>query len=274
MRSIISINADPVRFVADMGISRPLIVSSHERSGSHFLINSVALNSLYSNDPHFDFDLMPLGSFLNFHDRNQVKEFLGGLAKHHCASVVKNHFAAEFFLESDGSLMLNGVAKFLYIVRNPIDVMLSYHRFINHFTWHQGPKVKETIDFLKSAPEGQMLRYQSRQVVDILDRWKSHLLGWLKVAKENPQDVLVVAYRDLDQTHEAVTKTILSFLGVDSPEAIVRPGHAEKTVHVPELRTTSLEQREAIRRAIVEKLGDDAVIGSLFPDLYAQAVAA
>lgn len=274
MRSIISITAESVRFVADMSLGWPLVVCGHERSGTHFLINSIAKNSAYSNDPHLDFDLMPLGSFFNFYDRTQIKGFFTELAKHHCASIVKSHFAAEFFLESDGRPLLDGLAKILYIARNPVDVMLSYHRFINHFSWHQGPRLDETIDFLQASPQGQMLRYQSRQADTILDRWTAHLLGWLKAAKENASHILVITYRDLDQNHEAVTKTALSFLALDPPAAIVRPGRAEKTVHVPELRSTSAEEREAIRRLIVEKLGRNEVIENLFPDLYVRAEAA
>ena len=56
--------------------------------------------------------------------------------------------------------------------------------------------------------------------------------------------------------------------GVALTAPFIRPARAEKTVHVPELRTTSAEEREAIRRSIVEKLGTNEVIENLFPELY------
>lgn len=268
MRTIIKIDAEPIRFTADTSIERPVMVCSHERSGTHFVINSVANNSLFSNDPYIDYDLMPLGSFLNFYDRKSVKTFFTHISKYNCASILKCHFAAEFFLEYDGSFMLNGISKILYIVRNPVDVILSYHRFINHFSWHQGPKVKNTVDFLNAAPEGQMLRYQSVQTGTILDRWKVHLLGWLKIAAENESNILLIKYQDLDQNHELVTKKILSFLNLDAPDVIIRPERVQKTIHIPEFRTISIEEREQIRRSIIEKLGHIEAIEHLFPELY------
>ena len=268
MRSIIKIDAEPVRFIADTSIEMPVMVCSHERSGTHFVINSIANNSVLSNDPYLDYDLMPLGSFLNFYDRKSTKTFFTQLSKHHCASIVKCHFASEFFLEHDGSFMLNGISKILYIVRNPVDVMLSYHRFINHFSWHRGPKIKDTIDFLTAAPEGQMLRYQNAQAATILDRWKVHLLGWLKTAAENQSNILLIKYQDLDQHHQQVTKKILSFLNRDAPEIIVRPERIQKTIYVPEFKTISIDQKEQIRNCIVEKLGRVEAIENLFPELY------
>lgn len=268
MRSVIKIDAEPVRFIADTTVEMPVMVCSHERSGTHFVINSIANNSAFSNDPYLDYDLMPLGSFLNFYDRRSVKTFFTHLSKFNCATVVKCHFASEFFLESDGGFLLHGLSKILYIVRNPVDVMLSYHRFIDHFSWHQGPKLKNTIDFLNAAPEGQMLRYQNVQTDTILERWKAHLLGWLKAAAENESHILLIKYRDLDENYEQVTKKILTFLNVAAPDVIVRPERVSKTIYVPDFTTISIDEKEAIRNCIVAKLGHMEAIENLFPELY------
>jgi hypothetical protein len=268
MRSIVKIDAEPVRFIADSSVQMPVMVCSHERSGTHFLINSIAANSCFSTDPFLNYDLMPLGSFLNFYDRNSVKAFFARLVDYKCASIVKSHFACEFFLDQGKNFMLSGMSKILYVVRNPVDVMLSYHRFINYFPWQQGPKIKQAIDFLNAAPEGQMLRYQSAQGGTILDRWKLHLLGWLRTAAQNESNILVIRYEDLDRNHEFVVKKILSFLNVDVPEVIIRPERMPRTIHVPEFKPVSLEEKEKIRACIVEKLGDMETIRNLFPELY------
>lgn len=268
MRSIKTIDVDPARIIADTAISIPVMVCAHERSGTHFLMNSIANNSRFSNDPFLNYDLMPLGSVLNFYDRKEVKAFFTRLAEHNCASIVKSHFAARFFLDQDQRFMLDGIVKTLYIARNPVEVMLSYHRFINHFSWHQGPKKRLAIDFLNAAPEGQMLRYQSGQADTILERWKLHLLGWVRTAAENDANVLVIRYQDLDHDHEAVMKRILSFLGIDSPQSIRRPNGILDTIYVPQFQMVLVEEREAIRKSIVEKIGYMEAIGNLFPELY------
>lgn len=268
MRSINNINTDPIRFIADTEIPIPVMVCSHERSGTHFLMNSIADNSRYSNDPFLNYDLKPLGSFLNFHDKKDVKTFFERLTERRCASIVKSHFSAAFFLEHDEEFILNDLLKILYIVRNPVEVMLSYHRFIKHFPWHEGPKTQRAITFAGAAPEGQMLRYQSGQADSILERWKLHFLGWLKVAAENKANVRVINYQDLVRDHSIVTGQVLSFLGVDCPDVVIKPDRTTKTVHIPEFRVISFEEREELRKFIVERIGYIEAIESLFPELY------
>lgn len=268
MRSINKIDVDSVRFATDTDVPTPVMVCSHERSGTHFLINSIAKNSCFRNDPHLNFDFMPLGSFLNFYDRNSVKAFFCHLAEKSCASIVKSHFAAQFFFDDDNNFMLNHICKTLYIVRNPVDVMLSYHRFINYVSWHEGPKLEPTIDFLNAAPEGRMLRYQGGQIGTILERWKVHLLAWLDAATENQANVLTVKYQDLDRVHEVETKKVLSFIGIESPDFIIRPDRVVRTTYIPPNRVVSFAEREQIRKSIVEKIGYVQAIENLFPELY------
>jgi Sulfotransferase domain len=270
MRAIVEIRTDPVSLVSDTRVSLPVMVCSHERSGTHFLINSIADNSLYSNEPFLRFDQVPLGSFLNFHDAREVRAFFERLAKYSCASVIKNHFAAGFFIDKKGRFILEGLCKTIYIVRNPIDVMLSYHRFIDYFSWHEGPKKKHTFDFLSTAPEGQMLRYQNSQIDTILERWKSHVLGWLKLTEENSSNVLLVKYRDLDESHADTTRKVLSFLGLDHQEAIVRPGRMLKTIHIPDWRGTPFEERERIREYVCKWIDRTDAIKDLFPEIHEQ----
>ncbi len=208
MRTISTLEIDPLRFASDSEIALPVMVSSHERSGTHFVINSIANNSAFRNDPHLNYDTTPLGSFHNFHDSQAVLSFFGYLCEQKCASVIKSHFSPGFFLDDSGKLLLSGLCKTIYIARNPLEAMISYHRFVNYFPWYEGPRAKRPIDFLKAAPEGRMLRYQSMQVDTILERWAFHFLSWLAIAAANPNDVLVVNYKDLDRDHAAETKKI------------------------------------------------------------------
>jgi hypothetical protein len=271
MRAIVEIKTDPVRFVSDKRVSLPVMVCSHERSGTHFLINSIAGNSFHTNNPYLRYDLVPLGSFLNFHDAKEVQAFFERLAQHSCASIVKCHFAAGFFLGKQRRFLLDGLCKIIYIVRDPIEIMLSYHRFINYFAHHEGPKRSDALDFLVTAPEGQMLRYQDGQVSTILDRWQAHLLGWLELAEENSSNVLVVKYEDLDRNHADVTRKVLSFLGLSHPDVIQRPDRIGQTVHIPNVREIPFELREKIREYISGRIGSARVVKDLFPEVWKQA---
>ncbi|MGO9134995.1 MAG: sulfotransferase domain-containing protein [Methylovirgula sp.] len=269
MRTISTLEIDPLRFASDSEIALPVMVSSHERSGTHFVINSIANNSAFRNDPHLNYDTTPLGSFHNFHDSQAVLSFFGYLCEQKCASVIKSHFSPGFFLDDSGKLLLSGLCKTIYIARNPLEAMISYHRFVNYFPWYEGPRAKRPIDFLKAAPEGRMLRYQSMQVDTILERWAFHFLSWLAIAAANPNDVLVVNYKDLDRDHAAETKKILGFIGCACPKTVTRPDPYVRTVRVPAQPPVSDVEREEIRKAVIDKIGDCAPVSRFFPELYA-----
>ena len=59
----------------DSSHSNPLVVASHERSGTHFLINSIHENSKYTNSPILNFDLCPIGDFVNFYSNESIEKF-------------------------------------------------------------------------------------------------------------------------------------------------------------------------------------------------------
>ena len=103
-----------------------ILVSSHERSGTHFLINSITMNTDYRNDPVVDFDIFPVGSFVNFTQPASVADFFNTLNEKNCASVVKSHFSADFFLDFDGKYILPENVRTVYIVRNPVDTLSSF----------------------------------------------------------------------------------------------------------------------------------------------------
>lgn len=268
MGSIAKIEIRDIRFFTDPEIASPAVVCSHERSGTHFLINSIAKNSAFHNDPWLDYDYDPLGSFHNFHDPKAVKNFFGRLSEEKCASIIKSHFTAPFFLGEPNEFLLPGLCKILYIARNPIDVMLSFRRYVEHCAWDEGPSSKSVSDFFNAAPRGRMLRYQCCETGSILERWKEHFLGWFDLAAANPEHVLLVKYDNLDRDHANETRRILDFLGCKPPETITRPSRFFQIIYVPPVAPLALTEREPLRQAIVEKLGFCEPIAEMFPELY------
>lgn len=268
MGSIAKIQIQDIRFLTDPAIAAPVMVCSHERSGTHFLMNSIARNSAFHNDPWLDYDYDPLGSFHNFHDCKAVKSLFGRLSEDKCASIIKSHFAASFFVGEENEFLLPGLCKTLYIARNPIDVMLSFRRYVEYCAWDEGPRAKSVADFFNAAPRARMLRYQSSENGSILERWKKNFLGWLDLAAANREHVLVVKYDDLDRDHANETRRVLDFLGCKAPETIARPSRFFQIIYVPPVAPLPPGERELLRRAIAEKLGFCEPVAVMFPELY------
>ncbi len=80
----------------------PIIVVSHERSGTHFLMNSIARGYGYTSAPWIDLDYnqMPI----NFFHPPAIAGALEKLADQRIASIVKSHHASTFF---DGILIVS-----------------------------------------------------------------------------------------------------------------------------------------------------------------------
>ncbi|HMK90457.1 MAG TPA: sulfotransferase domain-containing protein [Methylocystis sp.] len=203
---------------------------SHERSGTHFLMNTIGHNSIYCSNPWVDFDIHPLAAILNFHSPRSISSFFEALYNIHCASLVKSHFPACFFYLRNDFFLKNNI-KFVYIYRNPVDVMISYKRFIDTCPWSEGPKKSTVAEFALSAPEGQMMRYQNSQESSLVARWEDHVSGWLKAA-EREDNVLCVSYHDLKDDFENEHARIFSFLELPRDHKPIYPDYHRDVIEV------------------------------------------
>jgi hypothetical protein len=185
---------------------------------------------------------------------------------HRCASIIKNHFAAEFFLNEEGEFVVRDLCKVLYIVRNSVDVMISFNKYVNHMRWHEGPKNRSAAEFASTPPEGRMLPYQYAQAPSILERWKRHVLGWTKIAESNP-NVSVLTYRELDSDFEETARNLLSFLGCTScTDSVERPDCSAHTARVPVHEDVVPADRSELIARVSAAVADDT-IASRFPGL-------
>ena len=214
---LIDIKSPNPQVLVNRSTKYPVIVCSHERSGTHFLINSIAENSAYSADHLLNFDLNPLASFINFYDQEHISNFLKNMTSinannitYSLASLIKTHHDSKFFEES---FKIRKV-KFLYILRDPYDTFVSLWKFINNFHWHEGKKTNSLFDFITSPPEGQMMRYQVNSYKTYFDRWANHTSGWLKASQEN-NNILVIRYEKLRDQYKSEIKKVLKF--IDQP---------------------------------------------------------
>ena len=195
------------------------IVVSHERSGTHFLMNACATCYGYVSLPWINFDARE--SILIDHSRQEIRDLLLEMVVRPMANVVKSHHTADFFTGELERLTQRYV--FLHIVRNPVDVMLSFWRFMYHFQPQDdfGPLCPDPAAFACAPPAGRMLRYQTEPAASILERWSKHVLGWHRAAQVNPR-VRLVRYEDLDSRFEETMGGLAPLLE-RPPQKLVRP---------------------------------------------------
>ena len=231
------------------------IVISHERSGTHFLINSLGDAFGYVADPWIDFDTGSVA--INYFHPPSVTRFFAGLKEINVANIFKSHHAIEFFDESLDSMTEDFFV--FYIYRDPRDVMRSFWRFLHGWEWFEGPRVETVQAFMRAQPAGQLLRYQWEQKADMLTRWRDHVRGWLHAAAGNER-IVPVRYESLRDDYADTINAVGERIGMRPGQ--LTPPPRERSVVVPRLP-------EHIRAAPAEFDDDDEALfrAALDPDL-------
>lgn len=216
---------DPANFVFGSEPRRKIIVFSHERSGTHFLMNTLAANFGYVSAPWWNLDYE---TGLNFHAPALIFHYLDRAWGRPVLNIVKSHHALPF-IEPVLPQLAEEFAIF-YIYRDPRDVMRSYWQWLQQLQWDEGPKAVSLSDFIRAAPRGGMLRYQKEQQPNMLHRWAAHVDPWRTLAEGTDQKmVLALRYEDLDRCFPDTLERISLFLG-EPLKKIARPDHQATTV--------------------------------------------
>jgi hypothetical protein len=201
------------------------MVVNHERSGTHFLINSLSESFNYSKKS-LDFDHTDVN--INYYAPKNILSILQKLSKVHLANVIKSHHPVGFFSEILGEILDD--FHLLYVYRDPRDVMLSLWKQIRFWDWHEGPGTETLPEFIRSAPSGRMMRYQQHQEPSVLHRWESHVRGWMIDTSELLRNkIIYVKYEDLHSDFDSTMQTLAKRVGIDS-YSIVRPLPSENVV--------------------------------------------
>lgn len=203
---------------------RPIMVASHERSGTHFMMNSLDACFDYVSRPWVNFDRSELN--FNFYQPLNIKSVILALAQARAPNIVKSHHEFAFF--ADIIADLKDVIEIVYVHRNPADVMSSYWRFVQSWEWVEGPKAATVLEFATAAPMGNLMRYQYRQYETMLHRWANHVEHWVAAA-ERSTNIHVVRYEDLARRYEVTVKGLGTTLGL-KPRQIVRPSRTQNVV--------------------------------------------
>lgn len=198
-------------------LQKKIAVISHERSGTHFLMNTLALNFGYLSQPwwNFDYDIP-----INFHSFETIKYYFNLFHNKPVLNILKSHHPFSFF--TDFSEYFADQFKLLYIYRDPYDVMVSFMRLLFSFSWDEGPKTQKISEFIRCAPSSGILRYQKKQEPTMLHRWQTHVESWLHYSEKNPS-LFVVKYEDLNLDFEKTVRKLGEFLGKEVTDPIKKP---------------------------------------------------
>ena len=208
-------------------IKKKIIVVSHERSGTHYLMNSVAYNSDYTVHPFIPVSNSSLG--INLSNYREIHNFFSSFEKNNVSNIFKSHHHFDFFKKEFDYLKEHFF--FIYIYRDPKDVMVSFWNFLKEYPW-VGPNKDTISNFLTCKPEGSMIQYQLNQANNILSRWSSHVESWIINNDEKiKKNILFIKYEDLNLSFENTLKKIFSFINVEN-KSVIKPS-ASKDVLAP-----------------------------------------
>jgi len=142
------------------------------------------------------------------HNKAKVHRLITGLAEG--GVLVKTH-AANISVFDEPLITGADTAGAIYIVRNPLDVLLSYADFM-------GMSVDQTIRYMCEEKSGISGDYP--RVVETVSSWTTHVESWTK--HQNPR-VLVVRYEDMLSDPLDVFGKITRHLRIEaSQEAVER----------------------------------------------------
>ena len=234
------------------------MVVSHERSGTHFLINTLERAFGYASSLNrLDLDYSELS--LNYHSPRSWKLVFEKMEGAPVASPIKSHHNADFVAPAIEDVLKG--ADIFYIYRHPKDVMSSFWRLLRSYDWREGPDCPTPADMMRAEPEGQMMRYQMVQYESLLHRWMAHVQGWMDLA-ERHERIHPVRYEDLHDNYAAtVTKLGETAIGCppddltppDRTNAVVLPTTAQESAM--EWSDADLNHIEEVASPLLERLG-------------------
>jgi len=204
------------QIITSGNIQEQLMVCSHERSGTHFLMNSIDIVSHYSSNPWMNYDYYPLGAKVNFFSQSSTHKFINDFSnftakgKKTCnASILKSHFPLGHLGKNANSLPL----KIIYIWRKPADTIISFWKFMHKWSWNEGPRTKTPLELACTRPSGQSQRYQASNYKDYFERWAAHVIDGIENSSNNP-NACIISYEDLLNSHSSTTEKICQKLNI------------------------------------------------------------
>ena len=191
---------------------KDILVLSCERSGTHFLIDSIIRNyPQYGQFPRVD--VPASGDQAFFHKFFEDFEYGKG-------RIVKSHHQWEFFKPIWNEIK----DKFyvIYIIREGKDVMTSWHYYFNKAPRHEFPFTKNVGDLMRKNPQNFTfdLAYSKIRSNTMVERWARHIASYLgssflktETYLESENGILFLTYEDLYCNYNSMIPNIGLLIG-------------------------------------------------------------
>jgi hypothetical protein len=191
-------------------MSKPIIVITHERSGTHLLINCI---NYANNGQFYTIGYTPNENLFNLKGHFHVthKDVMSNAYATNL--VCKSHHQVDFMTSYIDFLFAK--YKVIYVKRNLPDVLTSYYRFIPKPEEKDFPNIE---DWVFSKPDDIGHKYLQPYSPDphiiiepenYIHRWYLHTSGWLKYASK----MLVVNYEDMLLDYRNQKQKIENYIG-------------------------------------------------------------
>ncbi len=191
-------------------------IITHERSGTHFLINALWKNTKIREGYH------NIGEWFGPYDDSKaetrfkhIDRFVAGWkTAFKKGNIIKSHCDRELFEARYPP------AKIVYVLRDPRDTLTSFFHYLNNrdvveYLRENNPMLsdqggKSISEFIR-RPSDPFLRYcySIKGSSNVAERWADHVAGW-----RNAPDTLTVRYEDLHGAYEQTLNSVSHFLGL------------------------------------------------------------
>lgn len=205
---------------------KKIVICSHERSGTHFLIDTISSNFLEYRDgssQRVDLDYrqsIDPGWTGMYCDPDQMRyclshdKFGKDIDGKFIQGIFKSHHPYEFF-EPIHDYLLDNFAVF-YIARDGRDVMTSFWRHAWTAPIGLVPRAFTVGQFMRLQPYGIIDRYHGKATPhDMIDRWNKHIVSWLY---KPIAGVCYVSFEQLKNDFGSTVARIAKHLSLDVPE--------------------------------------------------------
>lgn len=231
-------------------MQRPIIIITHERSGTHLMINCIN----YQNKGQFyTIGYNPKSETKKDYIHETYKDIMSNA--YLPDSVSKSHHQVEF--AEDYLDFIFSKYKVIYVKRDIKDVLCSYYKFILKPDNKNFPSFEEWI-FSKPDDIGRkfLLPYAPDPHVLIepenyIHRWFLHVNGWLK----HENNMLVVNYEDMLIDYSAQKQKIENYIGKKIVDKIPNV-HDKSLPNFGPVKGLVGSHKEVMSAALIKKIED------------------
>ncbi len=220
----------------DMNNVASFYVITHERSGTHLLINLLLKNCHFKQGHFFRLGYNNIGEWFGPYDSKENKfEHIDSYNKNwkineKHTTIIKSH--------CDYNLFKNRFIKkkVIYVLRDPRDCLLSFYNYLNNDKYYYyNPNVEDfkTSSFSEflHKPLSDHLKYNfsyDSKFTNVVERWASHVSGWI-----NSDYALIINYKNLINNFENSIITIAKYLNLRLRSEIEKVDINKYRSHLP-----------------------------------------